>query len=420
MKRRPKEAPLELTQSARDVSVTERGGFRTCRRRWVLEVIDNLTPKSPQWALEFGTGIHAALEDYYNTLGALQDGHANADEDDPLSDAYAAFEHWYDEMVASQKKTLGPLFSSAVEDELWDLLLLGKDMLSNYTEYAADKQNEYDWHVLAVEGIGPDGKIVTPELFGEFGDPPYGLNAHPFLHQGRILCPIVNPRSGNCLPGRPYLSGRLDLIVRWKNRHDTLWVVDHKTIGSSPSDRGLDFDDQVTGYSYLMWRLTGVIPRGTVFNYLVKQVPKQPRIVQESAKNPGGLSTAKDQLCLARDYRQALLDRDLMLKNGSIVHDAHAECYEGLLAKGWDPYFKRFQPQRNEHEILSFEERLYEEYKDIRSVYHDRNKAYPNLSTWWCPTCSVAPICQAMEDGSDVESIINNRFMQAPDRKAER
>lgn len=413
MTTRPKEAPLELTKTARDVSVTERGQFRTCRRRWVLETIDNLTPKAPSWALEFGTGVHGALEAFYEAL-ALE-------KDDPVDQALLAMEAWHKEIEKSQKKELGSLYSNAVADELWDFLLLGEAMLNNYAEFAADKEREDPWEVLAIEGKEPGGKIIRPETFGEGWDPPYGASAHPFIHEGRILCPIVNPRTGRRLPGGPFLSGRLDLIVRRARRNNTLWVVDHKTTGSSPSDRGLDFDDQVTGYSYLMWRLTGVIPRGTIFNYLVKQVPKEPRIISLTTKNPEGkLSTAKDQLCLASDYRRVMLERGLMKRDGKMLSPEHADCYEGLLAKGWDPYFRRFEPQRNEDEVLHFEERLHQEYLDILDVYEHPEKQYPNPSTWWCPSCSVNSICQAMEDGSDVEGIIESRYMQAPDRKAER
>jgi hypothetical protein len=385
-------------------------------------VIENLTPKAPQWALEFGTGIHTALERLHGGLDYSEKYGWDREDVTPLSEAKMELAKWHDDMVESQQKHLGPLFSDAVKDELWDLLQLGRGMLTNYVEYHNDQMKMDPWDILAIEGKGPDGELITPDLFEhDAGAVPYSKSAHPFIHEGRILCPIVHPETGRCLPGRPYLSGRLDLIVRRKNRHNTLWVVDHKTTASSPSDRGLDFDDQTTGYCYLMWRLTGVIPRGAVFNYLVKQEPKEPRIIGVTEKKPEGeLSTAKDQLCLARDYRVVMLDRGIMRKDGTIDSEKYADCYAGLLAKGWDPYFKRFEPQRNEHEMFSFEERLYQEYRDMRDVFNHREKAYPNLSTWWCPSCSVAPICQALEDGSDVEGIIENRFMEAPDRKAER
>jgi len=394
------ETPLDRTRNARDISVTERAQFRTCRRRWILETIDNWTPKAPMWALEFGTGIHAALEVFHA-------GH-------PLSDVYDALDLWHDAMDKSQQKHLGRLYSDAVKDELHDLLEMGLTMMENYATFHEDQMYNDPWEVLAIEGKDLSGNIITPKTFGKKINPPYDKDVWPFIDEGRILVPIVHPETGKALEGRPYLSGRLDLIVRRVKRHKSLWVVDHKTTASAPNDRGLDFDDQSTGYGYIMWRLTGIVPRGTVFNYLVKQIPKDPRVGVR-----GNLSTAKDQLCLAKDYREAMIEHGHMVK-GKVQDEKYAECYASLLAKGWDPYFRRFEPRRNEHEIMSFEARLYQEYMDMVDVFENQDKAYPNLSTWWCPSCSVAPICQAMEDGSDVEGIIESRYMQAPDRKSER
>lgn len=401
------ERPLDLTRTARDVSVTERGAFRSCRRRWYIETIDNLAPKAPTWALEFGTGVHSALEMYY----AIVAGWAVAPKQgsptgDPLDFVLDVFEEWYKQQVVAQGKLLGPLWTDAAKDELWELRNMGRTMLTNYAEFSTDLAYNDPWEVIAIEGRGPRGLL---------SDPIYP-NAAPFMREGRILVPIVHPVTKRRLPGSPYLSARIDLIVR---RRGNLWVVDHKTTGSSPSDRGIDFEDQITGYSYVVWRLTSLIVRGTMFNYLVKQAPKEPRRVQPTKPNPSGLSTAKDQLCLARDYRQAMIDDGIMVK-GSIASTKHEECYAALLATGWDPYFKRFEVQRNMEEILNFERRLYEEYKDMRTVFNHPEKAYPNLSAWTCPSCPVSPLCQAMEDGSDVEGIIDSRYMQAPDRKAER
>jgi hypothetical protein len=69
-------------------------------------------------------------------------------------------------------------------------------------------------------------------------------------------------------------------------------------------------------------------------------------------------------------------------------------------------------------ELKSFEERLVYEYRDMTQAFEDESSQYPNLSTWWCPTCSVAPICQAMNEGSDYESVIETRYMEGEDRKA--
>lgn len=399
------ERPLDLTRSARDISVTERGSFRSCRRRWRLETIDNLAPTAPAWAFEFGTGIHAALETYYEIAAGWNRKAKRVK--DPIDLVHSVFEKWYHEIDHEQAILLGGLYTDAAKDELWDMRNLGMTMLTNYAEFSSDRAESDPWEIVAIEGRGAS-KLGKGN--------PYGKAAQAIIREGRVLVPIVDPTTKRPLTGVPYLSGRIDLIVR---RRGKLWVVDHKTTATQPNDRGIDFEDQITGYSYIVWRLTGVLVRGTMFNYLVKQIPKEPRRINPTKDNPTGLSTAKDQLCLARDYRKALIDGGIMVR-GNIASPKHADCYSALLATGWDPYFKRFEVQRNMHEIQSFERRLYQEYHDMREVYGDEERAYPNPSVWHCPSCPVAPICQAMEDGSDVEGIIESRYMQAPDRKSER
>jgi PD-(D/E)XK nuclease superfamily len=370
-------------------------------------VIDNLTPKAPAWALEFGTGIHSALEAYYEIVsGRIKP------KGDPLDHVLSVFEKWYHQMDNEQAMLLGSLYTDAAKNEVWEMRNLGMTMLTNYAEYSSDLAENDPWEVVAIEGRGI-------EAIGRGSPPGYPESARPVISEGRVLVPIVHPDTKQPLPGVPCLSGRIDLIVRRLRRSGNLWVVDHKTTATSPSDKGLDFEDQVTGYSYIVWRLTAVLVAGTIFNYLVKQAPKEPRRIQATKDNPTGLSTAKDQLCLARDYRQALIDGGLMVR-GTIPSQKHADCYAALLATGWDPYFKRFEPRRNMHEIQSFERRLFYEREDMLRAFEHEEYAYPNPSTWHCPSCPVAPICQAIEDGSDVQGIIESRYMQAPDRKVER
>lgn len=178
-------------------------------------------------------------------------------------------------------------------------------------------------------------------------------------------------------------------------------------------------DDQITGYDYTFWRWTGIVPRGTFFNYLIKQLPKEPRFVQTNKGNPSGLSTAKDQLTIPEAYREAMVEHDLITSDGKVLSPKHAECYEALLNMGWDRFFKRIPIPRNTHELDSFERRLIYEHEDILDVIaRPAEKAYPHLSQYNCPGCSMMPICQAMEDGSDFADVIEHRFKVAKDRKA--
>jgi len=399
--------PLDLTRAGRDVSVTERSSFRTCRRRWGLETIDNWVPKSPAFALEFGTGIHTALESYYASKG-------------DLTSALDAFTEWHDEFDAKIADELGGLYTEDTSRDVWDLRLMGLAMLELYPKY--ESMTKVTWtDVRAIEGNGM-------EQFDNKRPKGYPKEADVIVHEsGRCMVPLVHPTSKQVLvntSGEPiYLTARIDMLVDRATPYKGLWVVDHKTSASAPNDRGLDFDEQPTGYCYVVWRLTGKMPRGVIFNYLIKNTPKEPRWVQGNSKNGPhnsegkALSTAKDQLTTPDMYREALKDLGLY-KKGKVSSEAHAECLEGLLAKGWDPFFQRYEPRRNQDELLAYEAQAFTQYSDMEEAVLVEEMRYPNKSTWWCPSCSVKEICQAMDDGGDPEGIIEQSFMQGEDRKA--
>jgi RecB family exonuclease len=400
--------PLEATRALLDVSVTERGAFRTCRRRWWLTTIENLEPKQrTELEFDFGSGIHGALETY-----RLNKGTASRRQK-------LALDHWARWSDNQQ--------GIAVDEEEFQLALerskLGLGMLENYWEY--DKTAPVQLGTpLAVEG-----QWITKAL--EFKPTPpagYPPDAKVQRHEsGRMLVPIVHPDSK--LPYKrddgqvPFLTARIDLLTVRKTPKSGLWVVDYKTAGKAPSDSGLDFDDQVTGYCYVVWRWTGQIPRGVVFDYLIKQEPKEPRVVQDRRKGHHGeqtLSTAKDQLTTPNLYREALKEWGLMHGN-KIPSTDHAACLGALLARGWDPFFRRFEVTRNIDQLMSFESRLVAEYEDMQYAGSgDPELLYPNQHTMLCPRCPVRMICLAMEDGSDVEDMIENDFVVGPDRKAKR
>lgn len=399
--------PLVLTQDVRDISVTERQSFKTCRRQWYLSTIQNLEPRgAPNWAYDFGTGLHKGLEAYYLAqAGMLHNG-----PDTPLGWAHLAMTDWAEDYIPEVKaKKLGNLEFSVIE-EVRHYEQMGKDMLEYYDMFAKPRD---DFSVAQVEGIWtPYGE----EHFIE--EPVYGEESKPIRHpSGRILCPIVDPDTNIPFPGPIYLSAKIDLLV-WRSRPGVkgLWIIDHKSASQQPTERAWDFDDQATGYSYIIWRMLGKIPRGMIPNYLVKTLPKEPRLIRKDT----ALSTAKDQHTLPEWYKEAAIEFKLADTKGNWFSKDHADCYNALLSHGWNRYFRRFEVQRNTHELMSFEKRLFEEVKDMREVRGNPDRAYPNPSIYMnCAGCSVAPICQAMEDGSDVEDIISNRFQQAKDRKAE-
>lgn len=411
-KKRPKTAQpstdfRELTTELVDVSVTERGQFRTCRRRWELQVLRGLVPRSPALALEFGTIMHTALETFYLSTDKR---------DERYLSARTAYEKAYRE-VSARLEADGATGDEL--DEFHELYHVGQSMLENYCLRFDKSAKVQLGRPIAVEGVMVDSGEELPST------PPKGYKSDTAVirnEAGRMWVPIVDPITKRPVPAvevdgelhQPMLSARIDLITERKTPKKGLWVDDHKTATSPPSDRGLDFDDQATGYCYTVWRLTGTVPRGVVWNVLIKNEPSDPRVLKD-----GSLSTAKDQRTTPDLYRAALKEHGLLIPgSGRIATDEHAACMEALLAKGWDPFFRRFEVTRTEHELLSYEARLFEEYEDMWLAKEAPEKRYPNPSIYLCPQCSVKTICAAMEDGSDPEGVIEAQYVVGPDRKA--
>jgi hypothetical protein len=281
-------------------------------------------------------------------------------------------------------------------------------MLRNYDLFS---EVEDDFTVHAIEGhITPAGQSWLKKHWEdrEFVSSVAKNGVTYYEPARRLLVPIIDPRTNAPMKNGPVLSVRIDLLAhRVDPGMKGLWIYDHKTTDRQPQDRGLDFDDQVTSYCYATYRWLGIIPRGFCVNYLLKQTPKEPRILSK-----GELSTAKDQLTTASQYKA------VMKEQGLLKSSKHVECLEALESHGWDRFFTRQYVGRNKHELLNFERRLFEEWQDMIDCAEGGLEIYPNLSKMHCPQCRVAPICQAMEDGSDWQSVMQTRFMQQPDRKA--
>ena len=420
MKERTELTPLEKTRNVLDISTTERSTFKQCRRRWELEVLENLTPRiPPTFELEFGSGIHQALESYYISVANIPHHEQNKDPeayDYPLRNALWKWDEWYDE--TERKYAEDTSYDSTTRelalDNLVELADLGEKVLRSYDQFS-DEHDDFTIH--AVEGLlmgGGKAWLAKHDAEREFKSNGTQNGVVYDAKARRLLVPILHPKTQRVLPDMPVLSARIDLLChRIDPGMKGLWVYDHKTSSSMPNDRGMDFDDQVTAYLYVVYRWLGIVPRGFCFNYLMKQVPKEPRILQS-----GKLSTAKDQLTTADMYYEEMKAHGLVRKDGTIKSHEHDATYQALQSYGWDRFFIRHYATRNKVELVNFERRLYEEWQDMMDCWEGDLELYPNMSKFWCPRCSVGPICQAIEDGSDWKAVMETRYDQRPDRKA--
>lgn len=340
-----------MTTARFHTTVTEVGSFRTCRRRWYLDTHLRLAPKGQvTWYLIFGDCVHAALETYYKSG-------RNAKK------MKAAFLRAWRREDAILRQKFSNFYDMGIGDE-WNMHKeRGIEMLRCY-----DMFDRADPFFDEIEEVSIETRSFI-EILGPDGEP---------------------------LPGNPLLSGKLDLIGTTKR--DT-WGMDHKALASAPSDTALDIDDQITGYTYIYWRITDTLARGFAYNVLIKDPPKPPRMLKD-----GSLSKDKSQRTTYDLYIQALDDLGL-------DHADYDEVLSFLQASGWRRYFVRIGSERNIEQLASYEDHLWRVVRDMQQCIEDPTEAYPNPSQYVCPGCSVMPICKAMEEDGDVDWVINHGFI---------
>lgn len=334
-------------------TVTERGSFRSCRRQWYLDNVQRLRHKDRiPWALIFGDAVHDALAAYYT--GNKRN----------LPDALDAFvARWEAERGPLQEK-YGGLYDAGVGDEWLEMKDKGILMLTYYDEY--DRNNPF-WDEVVEVNI-----------------------------EERAFVPIPDAEEDGF--GHPLLSGKIDLVVHKKG--SGIWIVDHKTAATAYDARALDVDDQLTGYAYIWWKITGDVPRGALYNALIKDPPHPPRVLKS-----GELSKAKDQRTTYDLYVHT------MKEVGIPVGDPdYEDVLRVLKEKGWNQFFLRDGLQKNLEELLSFEYRLQYEYQDMQRALEVEGYRYPNPSQRTCPGCGVMAICQAMEEGGDVDYVVEHMY----------
>ena len=331
------------------ISISDLGYFSGCRRQWYWGNI--YTPKYPPPAYFVGSAAHEGLETYYKTRDSQQ-----------VTDAVEKF----------IDKTLQDVSDNPIEyggessiEQYEELAELSRQMVANYLRYDAELPFQGK-----VEEIESTIRIKIP---------------HPDEEPTMII-----------------LSGRIDLII--SDDQGGLWIVDHKTSSSyTPGLPGLDVDEQLTGYMYLVWKRTGIVPKGVIYNVLLKKAPSAPRLLKN-----GDLSQDKSQATTYDLYMKeiAALGQDPFKYDSMLTY---------LKEKGWDGFFFREAAGRNLHELKSFEERVLVKAADIARIYLNPDVwAYPSPSTYSCNYCQYLSACKSKEDGGDYKTILETRFTVRP------
>jgi len=256
-------------------------------------------------------------------------------------------------------------------DDTYDLLELGDKMLKYYMLW--DKQNGREYKTWWYEGE-PQVEIT------------FSID--------------MKTRRGR----RFQYSGRFDRIV--KDPMGALWIQDYKTAKRLPSKTYLQIDAQAGAYAWAARRIFGVHFEGVIFTHLLKQVAKGPKF------KPGFVSVNKAQKTSGILYKKAM--RRAFPDN--IVPEKVLDFYNGLLEREdtyGDPFVNVTQVRKTPEALKNEEKKILLESGDM---LNPRLVIYPN-PTWTCVwDCPFMNACLEMDDGQDIDEILEAEFQVRPPR----
>jgi hypothetical protein len=331
-----------------------------CPRAWYLD--KNWSSQRFRAPFFVGTGVHAGLEAYYRN-------NRSADA------AVFAVDAWAAEQEATFEEQFVQTWQEANGEEHVDSIVA---MVDHYCMF--DREN----HLQGDIAEDDDGPIIERRMT----QPILGHDFEPMLDsQGRQIM----------------LSGQCDLGL---DRDGNSWIVDHKTfslvtIQKERPEAAMEVDEQLTAYCYLWWRTYGEIPKGVIYNVLIKSVPEPPRLLKN-----GTLSMAKDQKTTGTLFRQAIKDHGLKIA-------PYLNHIAWLDQQGYTQYFQRWQASRNIHELREFERKLALKVKDmLRVIEQPEVYAHSAGSTYRCGHCEWISPCKSYDDGGDGDAVLESSFYQ--------
>jgi hypothetical protein len=346
---------------------SERKAYRECRLEWHWKYDLRLNPPVTRGALEFGRGVHKALEVHYPP-GRKRGPH-------PAK----AFDQWMDANDAN--------FAQWDEEgNRHDARELGVTMLEEYVRLYGDED-----HIL----------IVQPEM---------PMRVPVFDKQGRYLCTWVG-RSDALYE---------DLSLRHGKRR-RLGFMEHKTAKSIDQEVRVNsgYGDQGLGYAWAGSRFlatAGLLPPGecvdhVLFNWLRKALPdERPRNAEGHALN----KPSKDALltwCADNGIevpKKATVDILTVLIES--VGGDPAQLGEVSQRQG-TPNFHRQRLDYGDHEMEQTSWRIAAEAWERSQVRQGKLPIYKNPAQH-CSWCDFKEACELHEMGGDWKSVLELEFEQ--------
>ena len=343
------------------IRTSDRLSFKQCRRRWHWQsgLRNNLEPIQQASPLWFGSGIHWALEDYYDKRISGP----------RLEDSFDLY------VQATKMQGLQRL-----PDDWQELQLMGKGMLNYYQDLWLKEPGRREYETFYVDGV--------PQLEINFQiDVPFALD--PKSH-------YTFDSDGSRVPyERVVYSGTIDRMVIDPDDGD-LWLVDYKS-AKAVKEGHFEVDQQVSSYCWAASRMyPGHKIKGMIYWQFAKRIPDYPMVLKS-----GHLSVNKQQVTSQPLYREAM--RQVYGKVSaapSVVQEFFGNLQYNESPEG-DRFVRQDKVYRNEHQCEAEGVKILLELEDM---LRGDLPLYPNPN-FMCPgLCPFFEACVSVDDGSDWET----------------
>lgn len=365
---------------------SDRELFKRCRRAWDFGSRErqNYEPVKPMRVFDFDRAIHDALAVYY--FPGMWEWNRQIVLPLVIEGFFKSMYNQRDRYI----KEHGEL--SDEEERDWnEHIKLGEGMLKRYFDWASTIDR---FSPIQVE---PDFEVNIP-------DP---------LHLGQDL---VAPGSVPIVPIR--YRGRVDLLV--VDEYNAYWLVDHRIVEKAWEDIDqLLLDEQ--GVSYC-WALENFFPgmkiAGVIYNEICKEVPP----VEDRAE-PIETGQIKDEPLQSGGLAPLLVERNRSAgpEMGQAVQ--HRRIYmqairepDSVIRQQGNEFFRRTQIPRSRATIENFGRQIVIEAMEITNP---GVRLYPSPSMENCSRCVYRRPCIAMNEGSDVGSILETSYRKRSDKEFE-
>lgn len=324
---------------------SSRTTFKTCQTKWFYSAKEalNLSPIRPVPALHFGTGIHAALEAYYDPAP-----HADMPNVAVIGDAEGRLLFAWDVWCREERKRFTDEHPRLMEDSEFVATLdeqeaLGRGMLAHYATWAPIQDNF---------------TVIWVERQYEY-------------------------KVGRGHRTNLYYSFKPDMLVK-DNESGLLWLVDHKTASSlSDSDEWLQMDEQVGSYILGLERVEGIRVEGVIHNTLRKKIPQPLRLLKD-----GRYSTDVRQDTTFDIAAKALMDK---YGTAEQIPSTYHELLEKLRAR--NNFFRRTRVRRNHDEIVRLGATIDQEAREMVRKLAKPETITRSPSQWNCSNCAFKAPC---------------------------